>query len=505
MSREIKGNRLLPSGYRFYDGQYPNPLKNVISDGGDFTKPFVAGDPSLAIPDEDNFYVICCTPVQMNKIMSALEVGAPIAYPDAYSDINQLVQQAYEFPNSFGGADCMDLCAMILECINTDTDIQQAIAHYSLTSAIDGDTPENQTILDTNIVPVSVGCEFDNLFGMTRQFANFLNVLSTDILELFTNAFNALARLGDLIEAIPGIGVLPADDILQAVDAFAEQIAQAYEAAYDSQINEDIACGLFCIAQENCELTFEMARDYFDGLLTEAVSNTDFVQMFNDIIANNWLGEQGIYVMHKFILETLIFGGEILGLDANRVLTTIATLYNDPDSDWEILCTDCPSIWQHTFDFSIENDGWVARNIWGTGNCAVYTADVGWDSQDRFNGVAEYSRLVAIAKTFADTEITGLTMHFNKTESAYTTPPGGTVSSIGVQKFLDSVLVDQTIITMEDAPDGGGVTTSNLLTGTADEIRLFLRVSVKNSASYEGSCRITKLVVSGTGTNPFEA
>lgn len=245
---------------------------------------------------------------------------------------------------------CVDICQLIIDCINDTDEIQRLISQYSLTSSIEDTTPQQQSILGTDLFSNQAPCNNDQIFGMTLQLADFLNATSEDILEIFVTAFAVPGRLGDLIESIPVVGELPFDDILQMIEKLAIQVNDAYQAAYDTQIREDIACDLFCIAQADCTLTLEQARDYFKDKMTVAVTDSNFASIANDIIANNWLGEQSIYVMHWLILDTIIFGGEVLGVDVNRMVTTIATYFNDPDSDWQLLCTACATTVIVTFD-----------------------------------------------------------------------------------------------------------------------------------------------------------
>lgn len=281
------------------------------------------------------------TEEEWTKLLSCILQGAIIIYP------NELNRIYWSFVRQL---DCpVDICDLVLNCIQTNPEIQQEIARYSNSSSITEVTPEQQVILDTDLFDNPVTCNNDQIFGMTTQLASFLNATSEDILEIFVTAFAVPGRLGDIIEAIPVVETLPFDDILQFLEKLATQVNDAYQAAYDTQIAEDIACDLFCIAQSNCELTLEQARDYFQGRFTNAVSNTDFFTIVNDIIANNWLGEQSIWVMHWLILDTIIFGGEILGIDVNRIVTTIATFYNDPNPDWSLLCN-CTTIINVPFD-----------------------------------------------------------------------------------------------------------------------------------------------------------
>lgn len=472
--------------YELNRGLYPYPLSYLQSDGGTVPEAFVSGDPTVA-PDSNNWYVLCLTPDELLRLSSIIAAGAPIVYPDTYNQDWQKWAQMREFPNEIPENSCMDICQLVLDCIESNVDIQQAIGRYALTSGIGTDTSENETILDTNLSGNIVSCNKDNYFGMCRQLADWLNAVSEDILELFVTAFAAPARLGDLIEAIPVVGELPADDILQSLEKFAEQINDAYQAAYDTQLNEDIACLFFCLGQDDCILTFEMARDAVQSMLTETVSNTDFVTIINDIIANNWLGEQGVWIMHWFILDTIIFGGEILGIDHNRVLQTISTFYNDPDSDWSTLCTDCA--WTHTWlggDGNPQDDGWtITIGSYDSGNDRIE-----WEL---FSGS---NRACQVIYTL-DGDYTLLSVVLEWEVRSPTT------KNQGVGFYTDSAPIVTDIDPFSSATLQSGAQSVSEETDMHDGYRIIGTLNSEPAPSCESY--ITKITVTGIGADPFSA
>jgi len=339
--------------YKLPKNQYPFPLNYYASDGGTDLTPFVAGDPTVEAAS-NNWYILCLTPDELIDVMSLVEVGTPIVFPDNYNTLQQKFWQMREFPNQIPEDSCMDLCQLIIDCINTTPELQQLIGQFSLTSAITDTTTENEANLATSFVQGQPDCDNDKLYGMCLQLTQLLNTVSENLLDIFVAGLAQASNLGDLIEAIPVVGELPLDDILQFLAKMAGQVNTAYQAAYDTQLEEDISCLFFCEASIDCELTFEDARDIIKDLIANPVSAQDFVSMVNDIIANNWIGEQSVYLFFYFILETIIFGGEILGQDVNRFATTVATYFNDPNPDWETLCT-CCEIVEETWDFTVSS------------------------------------------------------------------------------------------------------------------------------------------------------
>lgn len=364
--------------YQFYSSQYPYPLNRVLTDGGDFCKPFTIGDPTNVNPGVDNFYIICCTPDEMSKIQSAIEVGAPIAYPDFYSDVFQLMEQAIQFPNSFEGAACVDLCQLIINCINDTPELQQLIAQTSIGAPINGSTGQNSQLLLSEIINNPSGCDNDHLFGMTTGLVDLLDDVGKNILSRLQASANPSGRIGDIIEAIPGIGELPVDDIFQFVESALEDIENGYDAAYTAVLRNDLRCGLFCIAQDDCTLTLEEARDFYVdqlGLPFDFVSVLDFINNIND---NAWLGDATVYVMHLIVLQMLIFGGNVTGFDVDKLLQIVQSMFNDPDSDWMTLCNDCETLC-YTFDFTTSTEGFMPLTEEGYPDRAVWEDGIGWN------------------------------------------------------------------------------------------------------------------------------
>lgn len=272
--------------------------------------------------------------------------------------------------------DCVD-AEYLLSMIESSESLQRAIGEYALTSAVSVDDPEKESILSTDLLGNPSACDNDMIYGACIQLTILLNTVSETLLDIFVNSLNNAANLAYLIEAIPLVGELPADDILEFLQKVATQVNTAYQAAYDTQLQEDISCLFFCEAKLDCELTFEQARDVIRGQMANPVTGSDFISVVNDIIANNWLGEQSIYVFFYFILETVVVGGEVLGQDVNRFAKTIATYFNDPNSDWETLCTDCAD-WEQVLDFTIESHASLVTANWDSSYPATYVSGQGW-------------------------------------------------------------------------------------------------------------------------------
>lgn len=156
---------------------------------------------------------------------------------------------------------------------------------------------------------------------------------------------------------------------------------------------------------------------------------------------------------------------------------------------------DCAcGVWEHTFDFELENDGWTdrAEESRPYGN---YVASQGWTSE--FAGPPELpgndERLYIQKKSFPSRTILKYQVFYDTTGTQ-----GGSLRATGVNLKLGGVT---------QATEGYGVfsTPSTFVTTwegseSVDELEQFL---AGDSSSDNSQAVITKVIVSGEGTDPF--
>lgn len=492
--------------YNLPKGKYPYPLNFLASDGGTVDTEFIEGDPYVE-PGSTNWYVLCLTDTELLDVMSLVDVGAPIAFPDDYNRIRTIFWQMQQFPNQIPPDSCMDLCAEILNCIETNDDIRRAIAQASRSLYPTGTTPEQEGILQMDVFSGQPDCDNDKIFGATTGLTDLLNQISEDIFEILVDASNRFAQVGALIEAIPGVGELPFDDILQFVEQMADDIDQAYESAYDTQLRDDFRCALFCIAVNNgCELTIEDCRDWFQGQIVASVTNTDMDTVINDIIANNWIGEQSVYVMHWLILNTIIFGGEILGIDASRLVVQISALFNDPDPDWAILCDDCG--WTSVLDFTTTDfTSLITWRVCDSLDLGQWVDGTGLIPVSFTPTTCPYGtnpNVLAFDLDFTDTAITSVRWEGLFTKGGYSNQSFlATRFSVndGTTRYADALAE----VTATNYPLGQQVTINTIKSSLNDDPANRFEVVMRPSDNAgNGSAVLQRVTVTGTGTKPPE-
>jgi hypothetical protein len=396
------------------------------------TPPLADGDGDslsndIVLVTGENNLVLQVTEEQYIKMLSALWNGAITTYPQDFI--------AVVYPLIKAGK--MSLCDAILACIQNTPDIQQEIAQLALSAPVATDTEENGGYLGTEIITTQAGCDNDEIFGMTTQLTDLWNQLCEDMLEIFTEIPAGFARIGDFIEAFPGLGVLPFDDILQFGEAFMDDIQTGYDSAYTVGLRNQIRCHLFCLALDNCELTMEQMRDYFYDELAETLTFDSFGEFMEDVLLLNLVGQATVWGMHLVIAQAMIFGSSILDTDVLFVYQLINTFFNDPDSDWVTLCTGCAT-WEKTWDFTTASgagDGWQV-GTWGDG----WSDGFGWESENNdTNQELNYLYLVGLA----DIEIVYFTFTMSTGNPSATFISGGPDEHIVSATWLDTVRTER--------------------------------------------------------------
>jgi len=492
----------LPSNsYRFYDSQFPNPLKNVISDGGGNTEPFYEGTPQDVPETGKSWYVFCATPEEILEIRSSLEVGAPIAYPDTYSPIIEIIEQSFQFPNAIADGSCMDICELMIDCINNDSDVREALfnALQFGVPASSGDGV-NDTIADGNVL-AGVTCDNDQLFGAVTGLVDLLNSIATDILLKLSAESNKIGQIGDLIEAIPGINNLPADDVLQMIESFFDHLTEDYDAYYDTALRDTYRCDLFCIAKDTCTITPRDFFEYFVGELGDSITTLTILDFLEAILLADYSGVQIVHAMNVLVTGLWMFGASITNISADTMTRMVNALFNDPDSDWSTVCDECPTNWGFTSDFHDDENIWNVTQLFGN-DMAQWVDTEGYLSVDAENASGVYSRIIRIeTDVFTPTTIDDISFNFNMTK-------GISISTATCLAIVATKNDDTTVSTTQSftGTSNGDNQTYNLDVNETDikKLLVFLRCWTGEDTSYAGSVELNSVTVHGQDTNPFE-
>jgi len=280
------------------------------------------------------------------RVLSALQVGAQIAYGDEGRQVVWDFLVNVEFP--------MPICEMIIDCIQNDADVKAALRDFIVT-----DDAINQHV--TNIAAAQAlslaqrltnllkpdQCDPDYVFNQCSVLVQLVHDLSEDMFEALEVASNQLERADILVSAVPAAGFNDtAATVFRAADQIAEEIAEDYSGAYDEALYDTIRCKIFCACKDDCTLTIDKAIEVYTVLLGDAVPSDPFdafIAIMGFIAAGDFGTDVPVYLMHLFALTAIRLSQNVFGIDFGILANRLLAAGDDPDNDWEILCEDCPA------------------------------------------------------------------------------------------------------------------------------------------------------------------
>lgn len=326
------------------------PVPAVIPEG---SKAF-----TICVPDDPFFYGV---------VMGVLKITTFRYYwqgTDEQIDAvtERMKRMYYEYQD--GGA-CMD-CEQITDCIENDETTREALANWFVAEAASNSAIQQaindaynpiapgqnmpDSVTGQALNPDNPTCDKDLLYGQIDTLIEHMNANNIDAQQIVESFSNVAERTSELIGAVPGLGVLPIDEIVDyAQNLWSDDLFEAYEATDTEGYRNTLKCDLFCRAQDaGCNITLQMAFEYFMDRL--GATPTDTV---SDIIAYLLLGTwSGTEVNDLFYAAQLLFmkyGNEFFGMTGISPFQIYLKLA-DPNNDWEALCADCPDTWGYEWD-----------------------------------------------------------------------------------------------------------------------------------------------------------
>lgn len=441
----------------------------------------------IILAETQNNLVLQVTEQQYIELLSSALNGAYTTYPEkALTVIYPLIK-----------AGKLEFCEQVIQCIENDPDTKQALSNYFNYNNVELIDPINSVIAGTNLIFDTANCDNDKLFGAITGLVDFMNNLATDFLEMLANSTNVSGRLGDAIEAIPIIGELPFDDLFQLVESLAEDFAQNYSAYYTTTLRDKYRCDIFCMSTDTCNIDFQEMFDYFNAQLVQAIIPDDLADFLDYFVNGIFAGEQIVHAFHAFISGIMLFGQKILDVDSEKMSLVVSAMFNDPDSDWSILCT-CG--WTSTIDFTVSQSGFIFQTDDNANPIGQWQNGTGLIIDNVIVSGAQRNQLLG-SVFFDGATITSIRMIGEFTEG---TLNGAYSPALFVRGDYNGVEVSGTRVERQYSDYTQGVPTpvdiqSSGYSETLNSVRIFMRSSV---GSYTGYGEVYTLVITGTGTKP---
>ena len=201
------------------------------------------GEP-IQFPDDTTKikFVVEMNQNEFTKLYASLLTGADLSYPEEAHDITMILLRQLECPVS--------ICAEITECL---TPLFEAIE--AQITAVQTQLDAIQSVQSDNAAqePVPVmNAVTDAQCGGATFVVEAMNAKNMEVFNAAEAGFidNLFEMIPVVIEAIPGIGSLPFDELFEVVNWYFENQVTQYETDY-AAIKADLICDLRCFVEAN--------------------------------------------------------------------------------------------------------------------------------------------------------------------------------------------------------------------------------------------------------------
>lgn len=326
----------------------------------------------VVLSSERQPLVLMLTADEYLQMFSALLCGTDLLYGDVGQQIQWSLWKAAKMENQF--------CSAMVTCLeNTESGVSSAFADWliqqiqeneEVQQAFDGIGNADGTAVPGATTTMIADCDLDNLFGFCKQTVQMMNQLVTgmfEIIEVITNDVEMLVYIND---AAPALGTLAS-----FVTWLQNTLAESYLANYDIDYENDLACELFCFAQDQpgCALNWFNITDLLGARVGTAVTSISIQQMLTYVLSGGWSGDEFCDVSMLLLAFVMQIGGDWTGISFAKIQQIVQSFLNDPDSDWMTLC-DCGYVYYYEYDQAYQNNFDPIQGQWATPTALYSTA-----------------------------------------------------------------------------------------------------------------------------------
>jgi hypothetical protein len=346
-------------------------------------------------------------------------------------------------------------------------------------------------------------CDANEIFGFTLQLVQLFDRLITNFFEIIEVATNAAELVQAALDSVPVLSTVT--DLLNYAQ---ETLAENYAANYDVELEENIACDLLClmIANDGCTLTWDEIIEYLSLQVSYELADVSIQDLGTFIVEGVWDGDEFVYIMFLLVAAVIAIGADWTGVTLASIQRTIASYFNDPNSDWETLCTNC--VWSYSIDFEAEQGNWELTNDFLAQEQGMYTLGTGWGTTVKNNGVGgdDTSRAVGIAHPMSSTDsvIRTVSIHYNFIQSGNWDGTGNNHRTFLRDEPLYLKLIDAT---SDPTGNDKGMTflgDAELSDTTTEFVIKFVSGRVFDDYDPGGQAVIKSVLITGIGDNPFD-
>ena len=368
-----------PSRDLAYKDRFLSHLTEIVNESVDT-------DALASFPDQTTQTVLITqwSQSEYTEILSALEVGAALAFPE----IRQQIYYNFLRVTNAMIVDCDD----VADCIETSEAVATAIiqrltenGYVPSDSSSSQPTPVQLTSAQetANILDGVTDCSDHSInMAIARAIVRELHETVQDVFENLELATNANEAAGIVLGAVPVAGT--GAKVIELVDWMQQTVVETYQAAYNQSSEDEIACTIYCNLESDCEISLDSLLTIYEDLGSITVPAIETIDDLIEFIVTTTMGIDvtGVAIFHYFLLSALRFGGVVFELAGfNDLVYVIKNASNFHDYSYE-QCDDCPTTdptkvyWRLFYDFALSDWNWQPNSPPPLNN--VYIAGSGW-------------------------------------------------------------------------------------------------------------------------------
>lgn len=328
------------------------------------------------------------TQEQYTRILSSIEIGAALAYPEKRQQIY------YDFLKLTNGAmpvSCDDVADCVEEQLaidpETNTPVNQEFYNF-ITQAINQSgfgnpnhiNPTQTTIADKTPVGFASEeikdlpqCDLNKLWaGIRHGIVERLDEALEDALQDISAIPTIIGRNAAWLDIIPVLGDL-AEAVVTSLSSVAPTLLSLFDAHSSDTTKDELACELFGLVCAQCRYpTHEEVYDHFKNYGMPATPDMAewVLQTMTELLTNpvGVTAKVAYFTLMTWQLGILYVQGLFNGNNGSKALLDMATLGEDSANDnWLQLCSTCQEQYQWMqYDFTQGTFDWHLYPLGGT-------------------------------------------------------------------------------------------------------------------------------------------
>ena len=165
-------------------------------------------------------------------------------------------------------------------------------------------------------------------------------------------------------------------------------------------------------------------------------------------------------------------------------------------------CNNAAPTWTQVFDFTANTFSFTPTANGGAAAAGIWTAGSGWGTSDVTDSAGTHYRRILLTRTFAaPASITSAAVTYDFTPGTFDFPSVDFGLLVALPAIGGTAEISQVSNVLPTGVDQ--VASGMVVVTTPTGVQLYLASSATAAAAFSGSARIAKLVLTGTGNNPF--